>query len=266
MTANESAIRDQLSQMNPGFILPGGGLDNGPAWVPVTAVLDDTPRAGELIDRAVTLVARRLQTTESWIAASILFEGWAARLTSLYAGSIVLDTVVPDLSASRVQYRIGSPGRVELTAPELVPVDAVTGWQQLYDNHLDLVAQALRRRVRIGRRFLDSAVAAALAGSLTTLARAGHGPLYVLLTQPWAQPPQVRPHGRWTAAPGEPRYARDTCCGYQRVTAGGRCRSCPLNERKPQETGRSSTVPGRLAGPMNASGFGLEQQRNGQWR
>jgi ferric iron reductase protein FhuF len=117
-------------------------------------------------------------------------------------------------------------------------VDTDTGWRQVYGNHLDPAAQALRRRVRIGRRFLDSAVAAALAGSLTTLARAGHGPLDVLIAQPWAQPPQLRPHGRWTATPSGPRYLRDTCCGYQRVPDGGPCRSCPLSGR-----GRWRTEP-----------------------
>jgi hypothetical protein len=229
--------------MNPGFILPGAGPgadpddgpDDGPTWVQVTAVLDDTPRAGELIDRAVALVARQLRTTESWVAASILFYDWADRLTSLYAGSIVLGTAVPDLSASRVRYRVESSGRVELTAPELVPADAATGWHQLYDNHLALVAQALRRRVRIGRRFLDSTVAAALAGSLTTLARAGHRPLEVLIAQSWAQPPHLSLHGRWTPTSSGPRYTRDTCCGYQRIPDGERCQSCPLNERKPRK-------------------------------
>jgi iron complex transport system ATP-binding protein len=231
MTGLPASARDQLSQMNPGFILPGASQDAGPAWVPVIALLADAPNAGYLLDEAVSLVARRLQTTESWIAASILFEGWAARLTSLYAGTIILGTIVPDLSATRVEFRVGSSGRVQLTAADLVPVDIATGWHRLYDGHLDLVAQALRRRVRIGRQFLDSAVAAALAGSLTTAARAAPGSLDILITQPWAQPPQVRPHGRWMADPSGLRYLRDTCCGYQRVPDGGPCRSCPLNGR-----------------------------------
>jgi iron complex transport system ATP-binding protein len=233
MTSAEAHIRDQLSQLNPRFVMPAGpDAGDRPGWVPVTAVLDDTRPAGELIDRAVTLVAQRLQTAESWIAASILFQGWAGRLTALYAGSIALGAAVPDLSANRVKYRVCA-GRVELTAAELVPVEAGTGWHQLYGNHLAPVAQALRRRVRIGRRYLDSAVAAAMAGSLTTLARAGYGPLDVLLAQPWAQPPQVRPHGRWITADGELQYARDTCCGYLRVPNGDPCRSCPLRERNP---------------------------------
>jgi iron complex transport system ATP-binding protein len=212
--------------MHPGP--QGADQDTGPEWVAVTAVLDGTAQAGELLDQAVSLVARRLQTTESWIAASILFQGWAARLTSLYAGSMVLGAAVPDLSASRVRFRVGWSGRVQLTAPDLVPVDTAAGWHQLYDHHLDPVAQALRQRVRIGRQFLDSAAAAALAGSLTTLARAGHGQLDILITQPWARPLPVRRHGRWQDSPDGPWYARDTCCGYQRVPDGGRCRSCPL--------------------------------------
>jgi hypothetical protein len=231
MTGTPPAALDQLSRLNPGFILPGPGRPAGRGWVPVTDLLAGTADAGQLLDQALSLVARRLQTAESWIAASILFEGWAARLTSLYAGAIVLGTPVPDLSAGLVRYRVGSSGRLELTTPEFVPADAAAGWQRLYDHHLDPVAQALRRRVRIGRRFLDSSAAAALAGSLVTLAGAGHGPLDVLITQPWARPPQMRPHGRWVSAPDGLRYARDTCCGYDRVPAGGRCGSCPLGQR-----------------------------------
>jgi hypothetical protein len=233
MTGMPASARDQLSQLNPGFILPGPGQHAGPGWVPVTDLLAGTQHAGQLLDQALGLVARRLRTAESWIAASILFEGWAARLTSLYAGAIVVGTAVPDLSADLVQYRVGSSGRLELTTPQFVPVDTAAGWHQLYDNHLDPVAQALRRRVRIGRRFLDSSIAAALAGSLITLARAGYGPLDILITQPWAQPPQMRPHGRWVTALDGLQYARDTCCGYDRVPAGGRCRSCPLSRRNP---------------------------------
>jgi hypothetical protein len=232
MTPSGSAVRAQLAQMNPGFIVPGGkpdgGLDSGPAWVPVSAVLDGSPRAGELMDEAIARVARRLCTAESWIAASILFQGWAGRLTSLYAGSIVLGGVVPDLSASQVQYRVGSTGRAELTAAEFVPVDLATAWQRLYGNHLALVAPVLRRRVRIGRQFLDSAVAAALAGSLSTVARAGHRTLEDLIAEPWARPAQLRHHGRWTTTSDGPRYTRDTCCGYWRVPDGDRCRNCPL--------------------------------------
>jgi hypothetical protein len=220
--------------MNPGFILPGKGEDTGPEWVAVTALLGGAPQAARLLDQALSLVAWQLRTAEPWIAASVLFEGWACRLTSLYAGAVVLDTTVPDLSAGRVQYRVGSSGEVELAAPELVPVDAVTGWRQLYDNHLDPIAQALRQRVRIGRRFLDSAVAAALAHALTTLDQAGYGPLDILIAQSWARPPQLRSHGRWIATPSGPRYTRDTCCGYQRIPDGECCRSCPHNKRNSQ--------------------------------
>jgi hypothetical protein len=244
MIGTSSSALDQLSQMNPGFILPDAGQDTGPGWTAVTALLGDAPQAAHLLDQDLSLVAQGLRTAEPWIAASVLFEGWATRLTSLYAGAIVLGTAVPDLSAGRVQYRMGSSDRVELTIPEFVPVDAVTGWQQLYDNHLDPIARALRQRVRIGRRFLDSAVAAALAYSLTTLDQAGYGPLGVLITQPWARPPQLRSHGRWIATPSGPRYARDTCCGYQRVLDGERCRSCPHNnKRNPLQAGGVATEP-----------------------
>jgi hypothetical protein len=243
MTVPLSSARDQLTQMNPRFILPGTGQDTAPDWVPVTAVLDGTPRAGELLDEALGSVARRLQTAEAWIAASILFQGWAARLTSLYAGSAALCAAVPDLDASRAWYRVGASGRVELTARELLPLDVSTGWDVLYVSHLTPVAEAVRQRVRIGRRYLASAVAAALAGSLAALARAGHEPLDLLIAQPWAQPPQVRPHGRWIAGSAGPRYARDTCCGFDRVPDGGRCQSCPLNERKPRK-GHTALPPG----------------------
>lgn len=217
----------ELARINAFFALAdlrAGALGADPAWRPVGELLGDD--AG--IDRLVDQVAVRLDTTERWIAASILYLGWAEHLTSVYAGSIVLGGAVPDLAAVNLGYRTGQGGRLELGADRLAAVDATTGWRRLVDDHLCPLGDAVRRRVRIGRRLVEGSVASALAGSLAALDRAGLASLDELVTRQWAQPADVLPYGRWVGTDDGPRYARTTCCGYERLPQGSRCGDCAL--------------------------------------
>ena len=90
----------ELARIGPYFALLDGS-DAG--FEPVTALIAETgqgaARLGERIDDA----SARLGTAQPWIAASMLYQGWAARLTSIYAGSAALDGAIPDLSAASGQ-------------------------------------------------------------------------------------------------------------------------------------------------------------------
>ena len=206
----------ELAVIGPYFALGEGPPDPAAGWQPVTAAA-----VGELIDRS--------PVAERWIAASLLYQGWAARLTSVYAGSAVLAGQVPDLSLTRMHYRMPQPGPVELLAWPLAAISAADGWQRLYAGHLEPLAAAVRQRVRIGRHLLLGNVGSALAGSLTALDRAGYARLDTLIAQDWASPAELAACGQWAAAPGGPRYTRRTCCGYVRLPGGGRCGDCSLN-------------------------------------
>jgi hypothetical protein len=206
----------ELGDINPYFALREGPPEADAGWRPVTAAA-----VGRLIDQS--------PIGERWIAASLLYQGWAARLTAIYAGSVVLAGQVPDLRMSRMYYRDPRPGPVDLLAWPLDAVDAGDGWHSLYAGHLEPLAVAIRQQVRIGRHLLLGNVASALAGSLAALDRAGRARLDALITEEWARPAELAGCGRWVATPGGPRYARRTCCGYTQLPGGGRCGDCSLS-------------------------------------
>jgi hypothetical protein len=220
-----------LAGIGPYFALQAGRPDPAAGWRPVTGLAADTALAGQRLGQLIDDTAARLGTSHRWIAASVLYQGWAARLTSVYAGSVVLTGEAPDLGMTRTYYRRPSSGPVDLLAWPLVAVSPEDGWRRLLDDHLGPLAAAVRRQVRIGRHLLAGNLASALAGSLAALAGAGQARLDTVITQPWAQPAELAACGRWQATPAGPRYARRTCCGYVRLPGGGRCGDCSLASR-----------------------------------
>jgi hypothetical protein len=213
----------ELAALGPYFALYGDDT-GGAGWRPVTAVIADGAELAQIIDG----IAARLGAAPQWIAASVFYQGWAARLTSIYAGSVVLGGAVPDLAASSLQYRQPASGPVELLAEPVTAVDSSAGWRRLRADHLDPLAHAVRRRVRIGRHLLLGNLASALAGSIVMLAQAGHGRLADLISQGWAQPAELAPYGQWHSTTGGIRYARTTCCGYDQLNGASRCGDCSL--------------------------------------
>ena len=213
----------ELAALGPYFALyreEGGS----PGWRPVTAVISD---GGEL-DQIIDGVAARLGAAPPWIAASVFYQGWAARLTSIYAGSIVLGGAIPDLSASSLRFRQPRSGPVELAAAPVTAVDRRAGWRRLLADHLDPLADAVRRRVRIGRHLLYGNLASALAGSVLMLAQGGHARLTDLIREDWAQPAELARYGQWRSTGDSICYARTTCCGYDQLPGAGRCGDCSL--------------------------------------
>jgi hypothetical protein len=217
----------ELAALGPYFALQG---DDGcrAGWRPVTGVIADGAELAQIVDD----IAARLGAAPRWIAASVFYQGWAARLTSIYAGSIVLGGAVPDLAATSLRYLQPPSGPVELLAAPLTAVDAGAGWRRLLGDHLDPLADAVRRQVRIGRHLLLGNLASALAGSAVMLAHAGHGQVEDLISQAWAQPAELARYGHWHPATGGPRYVRTTCCGYDQLSPASRCGDCSLSRRR----------------------------------
>jgi len=220
----------ELARIGPYFALQDGSADAG--FEPVGALIADTQEAAARLGGRIDDVSARLGTAQRWIGASILFQGWAARLTSVYAGSAVLAGVVPDLSAARLRYRAPPSGPVDLVAAPLVVTDLDSGWRLLLGEHLDPLIRAIRRQVRVGQHLLRGNLASALAGSLMVLSRQGHGPLDELTGLAWAQPAELRRYGTWRATPDGLRYARTTCCGFMQLEGGRRCGDCALSWRR----------------------------------
>jgi hypothetical protein len=224
----------ELAGISPYFALREGGTAG---FEPVASLVADTDEAASRLGERIDDVAARLGTTQRWIGASILYEGWASRLTSIYAGCVILAGPVPDLAVARMYYRAPPAGPVDLLASPLVATDPGPGWLALTE-HLGLLAAAIRRQVRIGRHLLRGNLASALAGSLATLDRKGHGPLDELIGCAWAQPAELSRYGQWRTTPDGPRYARTTCCGFTRLEGRGRCGDCSLSWRQARPEGR----------------------------
>ena len=227
----EAAFRlPELAGLGPYFTLrtAGAAAENegaGPGgWRPVTGLISD----GAELGRVVGEFARRLGTAERWIAASVFYQGWAARLTSVYAGAVVLRAAVPDLAGERLCYRLPDSGPAELLAAPLTAAEPGAAWRRLTDDHLEPLAASLRRQVRIGEHLLRGNLASALAGSVAMLSLRGHGSLPDLARQSWAQPAGLASYGRWRAGPDGLSYCRTTCCGYAQLPGGGQCADCSL--------------------------------------
>jgi hypothetical protein len=232
-----------LAAIGPFFALTVG-TPEGPGW----------QRADSLdVRRWVEWGTGRLGSPDRVVAASLLYQGWAARLTSIYAGSIVLGGGAPDLSAAGLWYRYPpGGGAIDLCVGRLSLLPPDSAWWRLVDANLAPLAEAVRREVRIGRRLLWGNVASAMAGSLAALARAGHARLEDLTAAPWSHPPDLDGLGSWrTPAPGPApdargdgpagadrpagggarglRFRRTTCCLYERLPGAGRCGDCSLD-------------------------------------
>lgn len=192
---------------------------------PVRALLADA----DVLAAMIADVAVRLGTAQRWIAASIFYQAWAARLTSIYAGSAALCGAVPDLRAGLVSYRIPLQGPVELNVAPLRSLTPPAGWLSLRDGHLDPLATAIRGQVRIGSYLLVGNIGSALAGALGIITAERGQPLDSLLRANWTHPAGLSTAGRWLRTPDGSRYARWTCCGYERLDQAGRCGDCSLN-------------------------------------
>jgi hypothetical protein len=212
------ALAPELAAIGPFFAL-GVGAPSGVDWR-LASALD----VREWVDWGTA----RLGSPDRVVAASLLYQGWAARLTSIYAGSIVLGGRAPDLSAGGLWYRYpAGGGAIELSVadPSLVAPDAA--WRAIVDANLAPLAEAVRREVRIGLRLLWGNVASALAGSLAALARTGHASLEDLIAAPWSSPPELAGLGSWSTSPLT--FRRTTCCLYERLPGAGRCGDCSLH-------------------------------------
>src|SRR5262245_16546839 len=214
-----------IAKIGPYFELTRGQAPEGAGWRAAGALIDDADRLRRMVDD----VAVRLRTRQRWIAASVFYQGWAARLTSIYTASAALCGAVPDLGSGVVSFRLRPAGPVELNVEPLRSVSPDAGWRILRDDHLDPLAASIRDQVRIGEYVLRGNVGSALAGAITIVSAKCDQPLGSLLRHHWAHPTDLAVSGRWLRTPDGIQYARATCCGYEQLADGGRCGDCSLN-------------------------------------
>jgi hypothetical protein len=190
-----------------------------PTWRPL-AGLD-----AESLRGLIGGYARRLGTGEERVAASILFQGLAARLWSPVVAAAV-HGVVPDLARLHWRWAPGAPIALWLPDPGGRHAGDPAGLvrRTVVDGHLRRLAGTVRRVVPIAEGLLWGNAASALAGTLGART-VRPGPHADLVRRLLAMEPLT---GTGALGPGH-AFVRRSCCLYYRVPPGGeKCGDCVL--------------------------------------
>jgi iron complex transport system ATP-binding protein len=230
------------------------------------------------LDVLLGSVRAALGGCEPRVAASLFFQGYASRLLSPPLACLAANGCIPGMPGERLRWRHPEDQMIELglTADE--------GWagsdrrliEQLvaasFEEHLQPLADALRRRVRIAAGLLTGNAASALVSGLALLAGRLGPDWRSLAAHALAQPP-LRGSGSWGGSPGrdspprdspgrdspgrdspgrggggrggggEPVFVRRSCCLYYRVVGGALCADCPLAARGGPVTNHCGSAP-----------------------
>ncbi|WP_245646682.1 (2Fe-2S)-binding protein [Microtetraspora niveoalba] len=229
--AVSGAVAD-VSTVGDYFVLDIGRVEAG--WRPFADLLTDPG----LLEGRIADVAERLNTAETRVAASILFQGLAARLWSPPLGAAVAHDLLIDLDPDRVHWRAVTGGPLPLRAARLDGWrirDPARGAEHLcrtvVTGLLEPLAAAFRRVVKIAPGLLWGNAASALAGTVHALARVrpGLGGAAVALGRELLEMGPLRGTGELAEpAPGHPFFVRRGCCLYYRLPGGGKCGDCAL--------------------------------------
>ncbi|GAA0988727.1 (2Fe-2S)-binding protein [Acrocarpospora macrocephala] len=219
----------ELAAMGGYFAVEVGSLGDG--WRPVDELIQDA----DLIASQVVHVAEQLGTKERRVAASILFQGLAARFLSPPVGLLVLHGVAGGFDPSRVHWRPVPHGPLPLRLEEwpLMPVrgdGAGLLYQAVVAGFLKPLAATVGRGVSIAPAILWGNAASALAGSVRALAQYQPQRTEAALTlgRELLAIGVLRGQGTFAA---RPFFVRRNCCLYYRVPGGGMCGDCVLRYR-----------------------------------
>jgi iron complex transport system ATP-binding protein len=202
-----------LLELGPYFALP---VDRGAR--PVQDLYRNTDGA---LTNLIARHAGRLRTTEQRVAASILFQEFAARIWSPVLGALALSLRPPDLSTNRLRWRENPFG---LCVTEHEDTDAEPGI--LIGEHLMPMVNAINDTMGVAKGLLWGNATSALMGTLTVLRLNGRKLDMRIVHELLEREPL-----RGTGALGEgdpPSFRRRSCCLYYRVPGGGLCGDCCL--------------------------------------
>ncbi|MFC7642539.1 (2Fe-2S)-binding protein [Streptosporangium lutulentum] len=214
------------------FELETGPLESG--WLPLTELLTGP----SVLSGRIAEVARRLGTTEDLVAASIFFQGLAARLWSPVIGAAVTRGVLVDLAPDRAFWRptpsgplplrVAHPEGWEITDPNRA---AEPIYRVVVTGLLEPLARTTREVTKIAPGLLWGNAASALAGTVQAIARRhpGHAAGASALGRELLSTGVLEGGGELAEpAPGHSFFVRRSCCLYYRLPGGGMCGDCAL--------------------------------------
>ena len=248
MTEEIRAALDDVAEIGPFFAAsanPAEVVDD--SWRPLRELYTDP----DPLAARIRQVGEVLGGTEPRVAASIAYQGLAARLVSPLLAVAAVHGLVPPWSPDSLHWRPAVTGPLPLwesggpgTAggpepahrPEPAELPALVA-EVLVQPHLEALADAVLAAVSVSRRTLrgNAASAVVAAGAMVARARpAAAGRAERLVAGLLAAGPLVGAGtltGRWA-------FRRKSCCLYYRVPGGGLCGDCVLTDRPARSTMR----------------------------
>ncbi|MFC5996793.1 (2Fe-2S)-binding protein [Pseudonocardia hispaniensis] len=214
-----------------------------PTWRPMADLYTDP----EPLRARIAHVRRVLDGADDRVAASIAFQGLAARILSAPLAVVILHGALPLLTARSLHWRVSVTGPWPLwaadPAAEPLPADPAAAARAftdlLVEEHLAPLVAAVRAQVRISERLLWGNAASSVAagkrligtGRPAAAARAARIAGAVLDRGPFTgsgeRLPPSPPDVEWT-------FRRRSCCLYYRVEGGGICGDCVLGAARAQ--------------------------------
>lgn len=209
---------------------------------------------GARIENTRHLFADRVDVTpeevEPRVAASVLYQGLAARLVSPAMATAVVHGLVPDPAALRWRTARTGPLPLLLAEDRAIPAprpcdhgpgDAAETIEQLVVRDLlEPAAAAFRAEVKLSPKVLRGNLASSIAAAARRVEelRPEHGPAAHALAGALIAAPTLSGSGEFRAprpvrstrfgSHREVRFTRNSCCLYYRLPGGGKCTDCVL--------------------------------------
>jgi hypothetical protein len=193
-------------------------VEVGPSDSPSLAELH---AGGRVLDERVANVARQLGTSERRVAASIMFQGLAARLWSPVVGAAAMGIDVPALDPRTTHW---AGGRLNTANGALggKPTDVL-------DQHLEPLVTTIKTTTRISAKILWGNAASALVGTVKVLLTARPEAIGTELRDQLLRDERLAGTGHFDESGAG--FRRTTCCLFYRVPNGGLCGDCVLVDR-----------------------------------
>jgi ferric iron reductase protein FhuF len=232
------AAVDAVADIGPFFAAtanPAEAVDD--SWRPTAELYADP----EPLSARIEQVAWALGTDERRVAASITYQGLAARLVSPLLAVASVTGLVPPWSPATLHWRRAVTGPWPLwesaddaVRPPAADLPAAVA-EVLVEPHLVALASAVRGLVGISARTLAGNAASSVvsAGRMVAQARPEAAGTASALVDALLGSPALAGSGTW-ARPWSLRRA--SCCLYYRVPGGGLCGDCVLIPRRAHRT------------------------------